>query len=185
MLHTVCYNTDIYKLRIIPPPYTSIYNLLSPQRQSVDFHYPILGLFAIPAGIIWAVCSIERISFIFVQFAPPIPWLTAHLVLSASIKQPVNPSVLDKSHRFYNHRVTILIEHPPRSRLHSHFNISAEEFKFYLVIFYPRSCTRMASETKLQNSGNKAPVALPTSGLPPTSPTISMETILSGVMGAR
>ncbi|KAF7511222.1 hypothetical protein GJ744_005119 [Endocarpon pusillum] len=42
----------------------------------------------------------------------------------------------------------------------------------------------MASETKRQNAGNKAPVALPNS-MPPASPTVSPETVLSGVMGAR
>ncbi|ERF71850.1 hypothetical protein EPUS_01765 [Endocarpon pusillum Z07020] len=42
----------------------------------------------------------------------------------------------------------------------------------------------MASETKRQNAGNKVPVALPNSVAPP-SPTVSPETVLSGVMGAR
>jgi hypothetical protein len=81
----------------------------------------------------------------------------------------VSLSWFDSPHRSFN-------ENRVRSRYSSAYDLS---------VHLTKSCIRMASETKRQNAGSKAPVALPNSGPPPPSPTVSLETALGGVVGAR
>jgi hypothetical protein len=73
----------------------------------------------------------------------------------------------------------------PHRSFHEHHVRSQYSSAYDLPVHLIKSCIRMASETKRQNAGNKAPVALPNSGPPPPSPTVSLETALSGVVGAR